>query len=47
MLQTWDFPGGSGVKDPPANGGDEGLILGWGRCPGGGSGLGNPMHRGA
>ena len=54
MLQTWDFPGGSGVKDPPASGGDEGLILGWGRCPGGGNGnplqcscLGNPMDRGA
>ena len=54
VLQPWDFPGGSGVKNPPASGGDEGLILGWGRCPGGGNGnpleyscLGNPMDRGA
>ena len=27
------FPGGSVVKNPPANAGDEGLIPGSGRCP--------------
>ena len=32
------FPGGSGVKNPPANAGDSGLIPGWGRSPGGGNG---------
>ena len=52
-----DFPGGSVVKNPPANAGDTGdlgLILGLGRYPGGGNGnplqyscLGNPMDRGA
>ena len=48
------FPGGSVVKNPPANAGDAGLIPGLGRSPGEGngnllqySGLGNPMHRGA
>ena len=42
------------VKDPPANGGDTGLIPGSGRFPGGGnckpfqySSLENPMDRGA
>ena len=42
------------VKNPPANGGDMGLIPGLGRPPGGGHGnpleyscLGNPMDRGA
>ena len=47
------FPGGSVVKNPPANAGDVGLIPGWGRSPGGGYGnplqyfcLGNPMDRG-
>ena len=47
------FPGGSVVKNPPANAGDVGLIPGWGRSPGGGHGnplqyfsLGNPMDRG-
>ena len=46
------FPGGSVVKDPPANGGDVGLIPGLGRSPGEGncnplkySCLGNPMDR--
>ena len=29
------FPGGSAVKNPPANAGDAGLIPGWGRSPGG------------
>ena len=42
------------VKNPPANAGDVGLILGLGRSPGGGNGnplqyscLENPMDRGA
>ena len=50
----WSFPGGSGMKTPPANAGDTGLIPGWGRSPGGGNGnllqyscLENPMDRGA
>ena len=44
------FPGGSVVKNLPANGGDTGSIPGLGRCPGEGNGnpfqyscLGNPM----
>ena len=51
------FPGGSVVKNPPANAGnsgDAGLIPGLGRSPEGGHGnplqyscLGNPMDRGA
>ena len=47
------FPGGAGVKNPPANAGDMGLIPGSGRSPGEGNGnplqyscLGNPMDRG-
>ena len=50
------FPGGSGVKDLPANAGDAGdvgSIPGSGRPPGGGNGNplqyscpGNPMDRG-
>ena len=46
------FPGGSVVKNPPANAGDEGLVPGWGRSPRAGNGnplqyscLGNPMER--
>ena len=42
------------VKNLPANAGDLGSILGWGRFPGEGNGyqlqyscLGNPMDRGA
>ena len=42
------------AKNPPANAGDAGLILGLGRSPGGGNGtplqyscLGNPMDSGA
>ena len=31
------FPGGSAVKHPPASAGDEGLIPGLGRSPGGGN----------
>ena len=47
------FPGGSVVKNLPANAGDAVLIAGSGRSPGGRSGnplqycLGNPMDRGA
>ena len=51
------FPGGSLVKNPPANagdGGDAGSIPGLGRSPGGGNGnplqysfLDKPMNRGA
>ena len=46
------FPGGSVVKNLPANAGDTGLISGLGRSPGEGnvnpleySFLGNPMDR--
>ena len=48
------FPGGSVVKNPPANEGDAGSMAGSGRSPGVGNGnplqyscLGNPMTRGA
>ena len=48
------FPGGSVLKNLPANAGDLGLIPGLGRSPGKGNGhppqnscLGNPMDRGA
>ena len=48
------FPGGSEVKNPPADAGDVSLISGWGRSPGEGNGnplknscLRNPMDRGA
>ena len=47
------FPGGSVVKNLPANAGDMGSIPGSGRSPGGGNSnplqyfcLGNPMDRG-
>ena len=47
-------PGGSVVKNPPANVGDAHFIPGLGRSPGDGNGnplqyayLGNPMERGA
>ena len=47
------FPGGSAVKNVPANAGDVGWIPGSGRSPGEGNGnplhyscVGNPMHRG-
>ena len=46
-------PDGSGVRNPPANAGDVGLISGSGRLPGEGNDnphqylcLGNPMDRG-
>ena len=48
------FPGGSVVKNLPANAGEAGSIPGLGRSPGDGYGnqlqyscLGNPMDRGA
>ena len=48
------FPGGSVLKNPPANAGDAGVISGSGRSPGEGNGnplqyscLENPMDRGA
>ena len=48
------FPGGSVLKNPPANAGDVGLIPGSERSPGAGNGnplqyycLGNSMDRGA
>ena len=37
----WGFPGGSVVKNPPANAGDAGLISGSERSPG--EGNGNPL----
>ena len=49
-----DFPGGSVVKNPPANAEDIGSIPRWGRSPGEGNGnslqyscMENPMDRGA
>ena len=52
--QKLDFPGGSVVKDTPANSGDTGLIPGSRKSHGGGNGnpflsscLENPMDRGA
>ena len=53
-LRHWGFPGGSVVKNLPANGGDMSLIPGFGIFPGEGNGklvhyscLENPMDRGA
>ena len=52
MLRLTSFPGGSLVKNPPANAGDPGVIPGLRISPGGGSGnplwyshLGNPVNR--
>ena len=54
ILILFSFPGGSVVKNPPANAGDTGSIPGSGRCPRRGNGnplqyscLGNPMDSGA
>ena len=54
MLRLTSFPGGSLVKNPPANAGELGVISGLGISPGGGNGnpfqysrLGNPINRGA
>ena len=51
-IQLLSFPGGSVVKNPPANAGDASLIPGSGRCIGEGNGnpcqysyLENPMDR--
>ena len=54
-LKKWSgFPGGSAVKNPPANAGDAGLMSGLGGSSGEGNGkslkysnLKNPMDRGA
>ena len=53
LSQPWGFPGGSVVKNPPANAGDVGSIPGLGRSPGERNGkpvqyscLENPMDRG-
>ena len=42
LVLTPGFPGGSVVKNPPANSGDSGLIPGLGRSPGVGNG--NPLQ---
>ena len=42
VTDGWGFPGGSAVKNPPANAGDMGLIPGLGRSPG--EGNGNPLQ---
>ena len=54
LMCSKSFPGGSVVKNLPANVGDEGSVLRWGRYPGVGNGnplqyssLGNPMDGGA
>ena len=54
IIPEYGFPDSAVVKNPPANAGNMDLILGWGRCPGGGHGnplqyfcLENPMDRGA
>ena len=54
MSPALGFPGGSVVKNPPANAGDVGSIPESGRSPGEGNGnalqsscLGYPMDRGA
>ena len=53
MFIILSFPAGSVVKNLPANAGDMGMILGSGKCPGGGNGnppqyscLENPIDRG-
>ena len=54
LSRKWLYVRGSVVRNPPANTGDEGLILGSERSPGGGHGnplqylcSGNPVDRGA
>ena len=42
LKQELGFPGGSAVENLPANAGDESLIPGLGRSPGGGHG--NPLQ---
>ena len=48
--RDWGFPGGSVVKNLPANLGDASLFSEWGRSPGEGNSnpfLENSMYRGA
>ena len=54
LLQPMDLPGGTLLKNPPANAGDTGSVPGLGRSPGEGNGnplqyscLWNPVDRGA
>ena len=54
LFYSWNFSGGSAVKNPSANAGDAGSIPGLGRSPGEGHGnplqyscLENPMGQGA
>ena len=54
LFSPWTSPGGSVVKNPPANAGDVGSISGLRRSPGEGNGNPfqyscpvNPMDRGA
>ena len=54
VMRRMGFPGGSVVKNSPANAGDKGSIADPGRCPRKGNGnplqyscLGSPMDRGA
>ena len=54
LISVWGFPGGSAVKNLPANARDVGLVPGSGRSLGVGNsnpvqypGLGDPMDRGA
>ena len=42
QIPGWGFPGGTVVKNPPANAGDASLIPGSGRSPG--EGNGNPLQ---
>ena len=42
IIMNLGFPGGSAIKNPPANTGDMGLIPGSGRFPG--EGNGNPLQ---
>ena len=42
LKDWWGFPGGTVVKNMPANAGDTGLISGLGRSPG--EGNGNPVQ---
>ena len=53
LVYVWGFPGGTVVKNPPADAGDTGLIPGSGGSPAGGNGdplqyscLENSMDRG-
>ena len=41
-MSEWGFPGGSTIKNPPANAGDVGSVPGSGKSPG--EGNGNPLQ---